>query len=52
MNDSKNKAGVNLRIPEELRNWLNEKAESKRVKLSQVVREILFEKFDSENISQ
>ena len=49
---SKNSAGVNLRIPENLRKWLNGKAEDKRVKVSQIVREILFEKFDSESVSR
>ncbi len=47
-----NSAGVNLRIPKNLREWLNRKAEDKRVKVSQIVREILFEKFDSESVSQ
>jgi len=48
MDKTKNKSGINLRVPKDLKDWLNKKAENKRVKLSQIIRDILYEKHDSE----
>ncbi len=43
---------IHVRVPKELRTWVDDIAEKRRVKISVVIRDILYKEFDRESASQ